>query len=41
MKKFAVVVVIALITILLLGSCQRQVCPAYSRADGSKVEKQG
>jgi hypothetical protein len=33
MKKYAIVVVLALAVVLLAGSCNRETCPAYSKAD--------
>jgi hypothetical protein len=33
MKKFAVVLLIAFITILVVSSCNKKECPAYSKAN--------
>ena len=33
MKKFAVILFIAFVTALVMSSCNREVCPAYSKAD--------
>jgi outer membrane protein assembly factor BamE (lipoprotein component of BamABCDE complex) len=33
MKKFAVILVIAFVTVLALSSCSKNTCPAYSQAD--------
>ncbi len=33
MKKIAVVLLLAFITILVASSCNRDVCPAYSSTD--------
>lgn len=41
MKKYAVVVVIALLAALLAGSCNRETCPAYTRADSQNTEHIG
>ncbi len=32
MRKFAVVLVIALMTALVFGACNKKECPAYSKA---------
>lgn len=41
MKKYSVVVILALLTLLLAGSCNRKTCPAYSRADSDNTEHIG
>jgi hypothetical protein len=33
MKKFAVILLLAFITSLVISSCNKQACPAYSKAD--------
>ncbi|HOU95757.1 MAG TPA: hypothetical protein PLN06_03940 [Bacteroidales bacterium] len=41
MKKFAVTMLIAFVIIMVASSCNKQVCPAYSKADVSKTEHKG
>jgi hypothetical protein len=41
MKKFAVVVIVIFFTVLVLSSCNKQACPAYSKADVRKTENIG
>ncbi|MFN8209811.1 MAG: hypothetical protein U0T33_02460 [Bacteroidales bacterium] len=41
MKKFAVIIVVLLVAVLVLGSCNKQTCPAYSKADANKTEHAG
>jgi hypothetical protein len=41
MKKIAVFVVVLLVAVIVLGSCNRQTCPAYSKADASRTERNG
>jgi hypothetical protein len=38
MKKFAVILIVAFVTILVISSCNKQSCPAYSKADVKKSE---
>jgi hypothetical protein len=33
MKKYAIVLVLAVVLVLVAGSCNRETCPAYSKAD--------
>lgn len=33
MKKFAVAVILSFVIVLLASSCNKQTCPAYSKAD--------
>ena len=33
MKKLAVLLIVAFITVLIISSCNRKECPAYSKAD--------
>jgi hypothetical protein len=33
MKKFAVILVITFVAALVLSSCNRELCPAYSQVD--------
>jgi uncharacterized lipoprotein YehR (DUF1307 family) len=39
MKKLAVLVIVAFVTVLALSSCNKEACPAYSNADNSQIEK--
>ncbi|MGD0583523.1 MAG: hypothetical protein ABR974_11350 [Bacteroidales bacterium] len=41
MKKIALILVFTFITVLVLSSCNRQTCPAYSKADVKKAEHVG
>ncbi|MFO7621251.1 MAG: hypothetical protein R6W81_08280 [Bacteroidales bacterium] len=41
MKKFAVVIIVAFIAVLLMGSCNRQACPAYGTADTEQTGHNG
>jgi len=41
MKKFAVVIIVAFIAVLLMGSCNRQACPAYGMADTEQTGHNG
>jgi len=36
MKKFAVLIIIAFVTVIALSSCNKKACPAYSKADTEK-----
>jgi len=38
MKKYLVVVVLALMVAFLAGSCNREACPAYTSADTQPSE---
>jgi outer membrane protein assembly factor BamE (lipoprotein component of BamABCDE complex) len=33
MKKFSVLLIVAFIAVLVLSSCNKKECPAYSKAD--------
>lgn len=33
MKKLAVLIIVVFITVLVISSCNRKECPAYSKAD--------
>jgi hypothetical protein len=33
MKKYAIVLVLAVVLVLVAGSCNRETCPAYSNAE--------
>jgi hypothetical protein len=39
MKKFAVVLIIAFVTILVISSCNKKDCPAYSKATTEQTGK--
>lgn len=41
MKKVAVILVITFITALVISSCNKEVCPAYSKADTEQTEHNG
>jgi hypothetical protein len=41
MKKFAVILLIAFITALVISSCNKKTCPAYSQADVEYSENIG
>jgi hypothetical protein len=42
MKKFAVLLVVTFLTVLVLSSCNKQACPAYnSKVDVKKTEHIG
>lgn len=41
MKKFAVILVVAFVAVLVMSSCNKQSCPAYSKADVKKTERLG
>lgn len=41
MKKFAVILLVAFIAVLVMSSCNKQACPAYSKADVKKTEHLG
>lgn len=39
MKKIAVLLLVAFVTILVIGSCSKKECPAYSKADTEQTGK--
>jgi hypothetical protein len=41
MKKFAVILIVAFIAVLVLSSCNKEACPAYSNADNGQTEQVG
>jgi hypothetical protein len=41
MKKFAVILLITFVTALVVSSCNRETCPAYSKADKAQNERVG
>jgi hypothetical protein len=41
MKKFAVILLITFVTALVISSCNKSTCPAYSKADLKKSERVG
>ncbi|HOU02807.1 MAG TPA: hypothetical protein PK719_08920 [Bacteroidales bacterium] len=41
MKKVAVVLLLAFVTMLVASSCNRNACPAYSKADTEQPERVG
>jgi hypothetical protein len=41
MKKIAVILLVLFVTVLVMSSCNRETCPAYSKADVKKVERAG
>jgi hypothetical protein len=41
MKKFAVILLITFVTALVISSCNRETCPAYTKADVKKSEHVG
>lgn len=41
MKKIAVVLLLAFVTALVVSSCNRNACPAYSQADTEQPERVG
>ncbi len=41
MKKFAVLLIIAFVAVLVAGSCTKQACPAYSNAENDQTEQVG
>lgn len=41
MKKVAVIIVITFITVLAISSCNKQACPAYSKAETGQTENIG
>jgi uncharacterized alpha/beta hydrolase family protein len=41
MKKFAVILIIAFVIALVISACNKQTCPAYSKADVEHSEHIG
>ena len=41
MKKIAVVLVVAFVTALVISSCNRESCPAYSQAETNQAAQVG
>jgi hypothetical protein len=41
MKKFAVILLITIVTSLVISSCNKETCPAYSKADVQQSEHIG
>lgn len=41
MKKFAIILVITFVTALVFSSCNKETCPAYSKADVEHAEHAG
>jgi hypothetical protein len=41
MKKYAVILLITFVTALVISSCNREACPAYSKADVEQSEHIG
>jgi len=41
MKKVAVILVVAFITALVISSCNKEACPAYSNADTEQAHQVG
>jgi len=41
MKKVAVILVVVFITALVISSCNKEACPAYSRADTEQASEVG
>jgi hypothetical protein len=39
MKKFAVLIIVAFIAALVLSSCNKEACPAYSNAENDQTEQ--
>jgi len=39
MKKFAVLLIAAFITVMVISSCNRKECPAYSKAPAEQTGK--
>jgi hypothetical protein len=39
MKKVAFILVVAFVTILVISSCNRENCPAYSQADTEQADR--
>ena len=41
MKKVAFILVIAFVTALVVSSCNKEACPAYSQADTEQTNQPG
>lgn len=41
MKKVALILVVAFVTALIISSCNKEACPAYSKADTPKTTQVG
>jgi hypothetical protein len=41
MKKFAVILLLTIVTALVISACNRETCPAYSKADVEQSEHIG
>jgi len=41
MKKIAVIIVLVFVITLIISSCNRDVCPAYSKAETEQPEQVG
>ena len=41
MKKAFVILVVVFVTALIVSSCNKEVCPAYSKADPPKTTQVG
>jgi PBP1b-binding outer membrane lipoprotein LpoB len=41
MKKVAFILVVAFVTALIVSSCNKEACPAYSKADAPKTTQVG
>jgi hypothetical protein len=41
MKKYAVILLAIFVTMLVISSCNREACPAYSKADVEQTEDVG
>jgi PBP1b-binding outer membrane lipoprotein LpoB len=41
MKKLAFILVVAFVTALIVSSCNKEACPAYSKADAPKTTQVG
>lgn len=41
MKKIALILVVVFITALVISSCNKEACPAYSKADTEQSEQVG
>jgi hypothetical protein len=39
MKKFAVILLVAFITVIVISSCSKKECPAYSKAPVEQTGK--
>jgi hypothetical protein len=41
MKKFAVLLIIAFIAAIVVSSCNKEACPAYTNAENDRTEQVG